>query len=97
MDDGYLWIKVKEVEGANKKNWIQKHRYVWEKHNGKVPKGYKIVFLDGNCLNCDISNLDCVPVSIQMSLNYVPHNPLLRRCKIKSCILKELLEGYKKI
>ena len=95
--EGYLWVKAKNNMCGAKKNWMLKQRYVWEQYYGAIPEGYKIVFLDGNCLNCDISNLYCVPVSIQMSLNYVPHNPSLRRCKIKSCILKDLLEGYKNI
>ena len=92
IDDGYLWIKVRTDEGANKKNWIQKHRYVWEQQNGEIPDGYKIVFLDGDKMNCDISNLDCVPVGIQTSLNYIPHNEKLRRCKIASMRLKHILK-----
>ena len=38
-------------------NRIRLHRYIWEKHNGKIPKGYDIHHIDGNRLNNDISNL----------------------------------------
>jgi len=33
------------------------HRYVWEKHNGEIPKGHHIHHMDGNKNNNDISNL----------------------------------------
>ncbi len=29
--DGYVWVRISE------KNWVQKHRLVWEKHNGEIP------------------------------------------------------------
>ena len=50
--DGYVEIKVAE---PNK--WKLKHRVVWEQHNGPLPRYDAIVFLDGNSLNTDISNL----------------------------------------
>lgn len=33
------------------------HRYVWEKYNGEIPKGYAIHHIDFNPENNDISNL----------------------------------------
>lgn len=36
------------------------HRYLWEQAYGKVPKGYNIVFKDGNTLNCVLENLECI-------------------------------------
>ena len=50
--DGYVEIKVAE---PNK--WKLKHRVVWEQHNGPLPRYDAIVFLYGNSLNTDISNL----------------------------------------
>lgn len=38
-----------------------KRRVVWEEANGKVPKGYCIINLDRNLMNCDIDNLYCMP------------------------------------
>lgn len=55
----WLYIVIEEPNG--KDNWskrlISLSRYVWEQHNGKIPKGYKIIFKDGNPENCDIENL----------------------------------------
>lgn len=70
-------------------------RYIWEQHNGEIPKGKNILYKDGNKKNCDINNLMlisneenallsfcCVPREFgEMALKYV---------KIKSNIRKEL-------
>ncbi len=50
--DGRVYIKVPGIRTLQ-----LKHRYVWEKHNGKIPDGHIIKFKDGDFMNCDISNL----------------------------------------
>lgn len=60
--NGFIYIKISDKKGSKHKstyheNWVAKHRYIWEKVNGKIPDGYIICFKDGNRLNCDISNL----------------------------------------
>ena len=53
--DGYVLVKVEEH-----KKWQLKHRVVWGKYNGSVPKGYAVIFLDGDIYNFDINNLAVV-------------------------------------
>lgn len=53
--DGYPKEKIGEPN-----QWVLKHRKVWEDHHGSIPKGYSIVFLDGDKTNYDISNLACL-------------------------------------
>ena len=36
---------------------LRLHRYVWEKHNGAIPKGYHVHHIDHDKANNDISNL----------------------------------------
>ena len=50
--DGYTYIKIKQ---PNK--WVLKHRWIYEKENGKIPKGYNLIFADGNKQNFDLDNL----------------------------------------
>ncbi len=50
--DGYTYIKVKE---PNK--WVLKHRWLYEKEKGKIPKGHKLIFADGNKQNLELDNL----------------------------------------
>lgn len=49
--DGYIQIKISD---PNK--WELKHRVIWEKENGPLPRGHAIIFADGNKLNLDINN-----------------------------------------
>jgi len=38
--------------------WKRKHRMIWEQHYGRIPKGYRVIFLDGNKRNTEIDNLE---------------------------------------
>lgn len=44
----------------SKSNWVYLSRYTWEQAHGPIPKGHCIVFKDGDTLNCDLSNLECI-------------------------------------
>lgn len=48
--NGHILVKIEN-------GWKKLSRIVWEQHNGEIPKGYEVMFLDGNKTNCDISNL----------------------------------------
>lgn len=61
---GYCEIKIKE---PNK--WELKHRYLYEKTYGKIPKGYKVIFKDGNKNNITIDNLALVSNEQMLILN----------------------------
>ena len=50
--DGYTYIKTKQ---PNK--WELKHRVLWEEKYGAIPKGYNLIFADGNRQNLDLDNL----------------------------------------
>ena len=46
-----------EVIKTEQGNWQYKHRYIYEKHYGKIKKGNCVIFLDGNRENFNIENL----------------------------------------
>lgn len=50
--DGYVMIKVKDP-----KTWKLKHRVIWEKEHGPIPRDSLLNFIDGNALNCSLENL----------------------------------------
>ena len=54
---GYRRIWVTE---NGKRRMAMEHRVVWELHNGPIPEGMQIHHIDGDKLNNDISNLECV-------------------------------------
>ena len=62
--DGYIEIKT-----ADPSTWELKHRVVYEKHNGKIPKEHAVIFLDKNKLNFDIDNLALVSKKELLQLN----------------------------
>ncbi|SHO50112.1 HNH endonuclease signature motif containing protein [Anaerocolumna xylanovorans] len=62
--DGYVEIKVEEPNV-----WRLKQHVVWEQHNGKVPEGTKLIFLDGNKENVTIGNLEVVTNDEMLEMN----------------------------
>lgn len=60
--DGYLWIKTQD--GHRNRNWTEYHRYLWEKEHGPIPKTHKVIFRDGNPLNCQLDNLAMVETKV---------------------------------
>lgn len=66
--DGYLIRKVKE-DGAQWERFEFVHRRVWEDHNGLIPEGKMVGFLDGDKDNCDIKNLVLVDRAENLELN----------------------------
>ena len=66
--DGYLIQKVKET-GTQRERFEYVHRRVWEEHNGPIPKGKKICFLDGDKDNCNIENLVLLDDKENLKLN----------------------------
>jgi predicted nucleic acid-binding Zn ribbon protein len=52
---GY-YLSTTKIDGKRKRL----HRYVWEKYNGEIPKGYAVHHKDNNKGNNDISNLELI-------------------------------------
>ena len=50
--DGYIEIKIAEPSV-----WELKHKVLWEKENGSVPKGHALIFADGDKTNISLDNL----------------------------------------
>jgi hypothetical protein len=82
----YLYIKMSDS------NWVLYHRFIWEKHNGKIPKGYRIHFKDKNTMNCDIDNLILLSGKESMALNtiqrYTPE--LIEVIKVSKKLIKKI-------
>ncbi|MDB6232905.1 HNH endonuclease signature motif containing protein [Lactobacillus amylovorus] len=55
-DKSGYYLSTKKIGVAR----IRLHRYIWEKHNGSIPKGYEINHIDENKDNNEISNFECI-------------------------------------
>ncbi|MBY0474186.1 MAG: HNH endonuclease [Nitrosomonas sp.] len=66
--DGYIEIKVES--GMHKFRLL--HRENWKKRHGKYPpKGFALIFKDGNKQNCEVENLQLVTRAQLMQMNTV--------------------------
>lgn len=63
---GFISVKV-----ADPDCWKLKHHLVWERHNGPLPKGSRVIFADGNKKNFAPDNL--------IQLTYAEYMRLLAR------------------
>lgn len=61
---GYIEVKV-----AEPRTWRKKHNIVYEEAYGKIPKGMKVIFADGNKLNINLDNLLLVTDSELLQMN----------------------------
>ena len=67
---GYIYVKVDDKPNARKwDNWKPKHYLVWEEHNGPVPNGYVVTFLDNDRTNCTIENLALITKAENIIMN----------------------------
>jgi hypothetical protein len=57
------------MTGPKEMQWQDKHRWVWEQANGKIPEGMDIIFLDNNRLNCTLENLAMVSKAERVQLS----------------------------
>lgn len=71
IPDGYVEISVNEKNPHTGygRRYVQKHRHLWEKKNGKVPPGHCLKCLDGNRRNTAPDNWIVVPRAVLPRLN----------------------------
>lgn len=65
--NGYVLIKIQD--GHGNKNWIRKHRYLYEQAYGEIPKGHKVIFADGNIGNFELNNLILISDAEELIMN----------------------------
>lgn len=79
---GYVYIKV-----SDDAKMVLKHRWVWEQANGPIPKGYNIMFRDGNRLNCSLDNLELVSRQEAARRQVLAETPEQRRNRVERCMV----------
>lgn len=99
--DGVPWIVTSlEPKVPFYKRRQLKRRVVWESLHGAIPDDHCIVCLDGNQMNCDPTNLYCMPIRFRPLLaknQWWFGNAEMRLAAIKWCELyftiKDLKDG----
>lgn len=59
----YKFIKLADGE------WVMLSTYLWEQEYGKIPKKHIICFKDGDTLNCELENLECITMAENLRRN----------------------------
>lgn len=80
-------------------NWFPYHQYLWEKQNGKQPKGHCLWFKDGNTMNCELDNLELISREENMLRNTIQRFPpevkeVIRLNNKLKRIIKSKTESY---
>jgi hypothetical protein len=73
----YQYIKIKDS------HWELLQRHVWTQANGEIPKGCVINFIDGNFMNCELSNLQVKTRGEMAIMNSIHRYPAEVRDLIK--------------
>jgi hypothetical protein len=75
--DGYLRVKIANGKGGfgNPKVWAFIHRRVWKAAHGRIPKGHRIWWKDGNHRNCALENLELVTDQEHMARTTIHNLP----------------------
>jgi hypothetical protein len=69
--DGYVDVRIRNPSGKSWKNWKAKHRIIWEKAHGKIPRGHVVIFADGDRRNFALDNLLLVSRKELVMMNYL--------------------------
>lgn len=70
--DGYLQRKLTDT-GYPPRDWVAVHRIVWNSAGREIPRGFHLVFKDGNKRNFALENLELVSFADMMRRNTL-HN-----------------------
>ena len=72
---------------------------VWERANGKLSDGMKLIHLDGDVMNYNLDNLQAIPKSWLADLRYIgglTYNRELNEAKLRYCALRAALREEEK-
>jgi hypothetical protein len=91
LRDGYRQRKV-VMDGPHWRRWRFVHVLVWEDAHGPVPKGFKVMFRDGNPEHITIENLELISHAKNLARNSAhAFGPELFKCiQLRGAITRQL-------
>lgn len=81
-----------------KGKWKLLHRHVWEQKHGKIPPKHIITFIDGDTMNCDISNLKMISMKENVKRNGIANYPpeAIKILKIRKQLITKIKKHHGK-
>lgn len=97
VENGIVFVKVYDT-GKTRKDWVQKHRLIWEKAHGKLRRREAVLFLDGDRRNFSLDNLYKVSAGVASNLRVYgwlfTGQRELQECAIKWCECVEYIKQH---
>ena len=97
-EKGFVFVKISDKTGKTRKDWMQKHRLIWEQAHGKLKKGETVLFLDGDRTNFNLDNLYKVSHGVASNLRvygwFFVGQRELQECAIKWCECAEYIRQH---
>lgn len=90
--DGRVYLYYREKLNQ----WIPLHHKIWKEAHGEIPKGYNVIFKNGNSLDVRIENLECIDNAENLRRNSIRQYPqelrelILANNKLKKEIKKAI-------
>lgn len=84
------------MDGPPQRRWKSVHSLLWEEHNGPIPSGHVVIFIDGDHDNITLDNLALVSRAELAILNKRGWNDLpasLRPAAIKAVKLQRMIRN----
>lgn len=79
-----------KVPGRRRLQYL--HRHIWEEAHGSIPRGYNVIFTDGDTMNCVLSNLELVSHRELMERNTIYRFPeeVRRLIHVKGALSRQI-------
>lgn len=89
--DGYLQRKVSDT-GITRRDYVAVHHLVWIEAGLEIPKGFALIFKDGNKKNIVLENLELITRADLMRRNSVHNYPkeIAQLCQLRGAINRQI-------
>jgi hypothetical protein len=90
--------KAYEYTKISDGHWVLSHRLIWEQAHGPIESKHVVRFIDGNSMNLDLSNLECISMKENASRNSIHRFPdeLKEVITLKRKLNKKISNGKKR-
>jgi hypothetical protein len=89
-DEGYTYKKTRKRKEESHSTFTLKHRWIWERKHGKIPPGYKLIFINGDRGDCRLSNLRMVSEAEMLRANKIGYGEVQPEIKPPLMTLAQL-------
>ena len=89
--EGYLQRKVTDT-GITRSDYVLVHHLIWAEDGREIPKGFALIFKDGNKENITLENLDLINRADLMRRNSIHNYPkeIAQLCQLRGAISRQI-------